>query len=131
MLTDNSLESRVFPEHSLTGQKSKQKFFRVQCFPLYSILLALNVTTVDYMSLDVEGAEHGVLESIPWHKVRIQMVSVEYDKWPGGARSLCKYMSYKGYECLLTMSGNFVSDAIFMKKTTHRKGRKHHSGTYC
>jgi hypothetical protein len=24
---------------------------------------------VDYFSLDVEGSEHGVLESIPWDKV--------------------------------------------------------------
>ena len=41
-------------------QKEK---FQLQCFPLYSILKALNVTTVDYLSLDVEGAEYGILES--------------------------------------------------------------------
>ena len=43
-----------------------------QCFPLYSILLALGNPTVDYFSLDVEGVEAGVLNSIPWDKVDIR-----------------------------------------------------------
>ena len=50
---------------------------KVQCFPLYSYLLALNITTVDYFSLDVEGAEYKVLLTIPWEKVDIR-VSVDY-----------------------------------------------------
>jgi hypothetical protein len=28
-----------------------------QCFPLGALLLALNTTTVTYLSLDIEGAE--------------------------------------------------------------------------
>jgi hypothetical protein len=45
---------------------------RVQCFPLYSILLALGNPTVDIFSLDIEGAELKVLETIPWSKVKIK-----------------------------------------------------------
>ena len=37
---------------------------RVQCFPLYSILLALGNPTVHYFSLDIEGAELAVLKVI-------------------------------------------------------------------
>ncbi|KAA0203323.1 hypothetical protein HAZT_HAZT000366, partial [Hyalella azteca] len=44
----------------------------VQCLPLYSLLLALNVTTVHYFSLDVEGFELEVLKTIPWDKIDIQ-----------------------------------------------------------
>ncbi len=33
----------------------------MQCFPLYSLLLALERTTVDYLSLDIEGTELEVL----------------------------------------------------------------------
>ena len=43
------------------------------CLPLYSILLSLGNPTVDYFSLDVEGAEMGILESIPWDKVDIRV----------------------------------------------------------
>jgi hypothetical protein len=45
----------------------------VQCFPLYSILLAVNRTNIDFFSLDVEGHEAKVLQTIPWHKVNIKV----------------------------------------------------------
>ena len=34
---------------------------QVQCLPLGSLLLALNITKVDYISLDVEGEKNKVL----------------------------------------------------------------------
>lgn len=45
----------------------------VQCFPVYSILLAVNQTRVDFFSLDVEGHELLVLKTIPLHKVDIRV----------------------------------------------------------
>ena len=33
------------------------KRIRVQCFPLYSVLMALGNPTIHYFSLDIEGAE--------------------------------------------------------------------------
>ena len=51
--------------------------FQMQCLPIYSILLALDNPTVDYMSLDVEGAEEGILQSIPWDKVNIKVIGLE------------------------------------------------------
>lgn len=47
---------------------------QVQCFPIYSILAALNQTRVDYFSLDIEGDELAVLKTIPWHNVHIQVI---------------------------------------------------------
>lgn len=44
-----------------------------QCFPLYSILLAVGRTSVDFFSLDVEGFELPILKTIPWHKVDIKV----------------------------------------------------------
>ena len=38
--------------------------------PLYTILLAMGNPTVHYFSLDIEGAEFPVLQTIPWDKVR-------------------------------------------------------------
>ncbi|XP_045165463.2 uncharacterized protein LOC123529270 [Mercenaria mercenaria] len=122
MITDDFLQARTFPQKSSKKRKTNKKSFLVQCFPLYSILLALNYTTIDYLSLDVEGDERGVLETIPWDKVNIDIMSVEYDKWPGGSRLLCKYMNNKGYECLVTMSGKFISDVILKKKSARKRG---------
>ena len=47
------------------------KNFQVQCFPLYSVLMALDNPAVDYMSLDIEGAELPVLKTVPWDKVSL------------------------------------------------------------
>ncbi|KAI9561198.1 hypothetical protein GHT06_012154 [Daphnia sinensis] len=45
---------------------------KVQCFPFYSVLLAVGRTNVDFFSLDVEGHELKILKTIPWHKVNIK-----------------------------------------------------------
>ncbi len=41
----------------------------IQCFPFYSILLALNQTTVNYFALNIEGHETKIPETIPFEKL--------------------------------------------------------------
>ena len=53
---------------SVEGEKSDEI-----CLPLMSILLAIGNPVVDYLSLDVEGAEIGILKSIPWNSVYIKV----------------------------------------------------------
>ena len=48
-------------------------YVQVQCFPLFSILSALNQTRVDYFSLDIEGDELQVLKTVPWNRVDIKV----------------------------------------------------------
>ena len=43
----------------------------LQCLPLFTLLAAMDFPTVDFFSLDVEGAELGILQTIPWEKVSI------------------------------------------------------------
>ena len=45
----------------------------IQCFPFYSVLLAVGQTRIDFFSLDVEGHELEILKTIPWHKVDIKV----------------------------------------------------------
>ena len=49
-----------------------------QCFTLHSLLLAVGQTEVDYFSLDVEGPELEILQTIPFDEVKINVISVEY-----------------------------------------------------
>lgn len=123
VLTGTSLQAKVLSQKSSKKRKQKKQQKLVQCFPLYSILLALNQTSIDYFSLDVEGDEKGVLGTIPWQKVKIDMLSVEYDKWQGGVRQLCKFMFTKGYDCLVALSGYLVTDVILKKKTPRVRTR--------
>ena len=50
-------------------KEANKDTIQMQCFPLYTLLLALGNPTVHYFSLDIEGAEFPVLTSIPWDKV--------------------------------------------------------------
>ena len=43
------------------------------CFQFFAILSAIGNPTIDYFSLDVEGAEFSILRSIPWDKVKIKV----------------------------------------------------------
>ncbi|CAL4064429.1 unnamed protein product, partial [Meganyctiphanes norvegica] len=47
------------------------------CFPMEAYLEALNVTTVDLLSLDIQGGEFEVLKTIPWGKYTIKLIVVE------------------------------------------------------
>ena len=41
-------------------------------------MAALNVTRVDYFSLDIEGGEVPVLKTINWNDVYIDVIGIEY-----------------------------------------------------
>jgi hypothetical protein len=57
--------------------KSFESLDNVQCFPLSDLLAALGVSHVDYLSLDVQGAEPDILRTIDFHKLRIDVIVVE------------------------------------------------------
>ena len=48
----------------LLPKKEDRKTFKMQCFPLYSILKAFGNLKMDFFSLDIEGMEFSVMESI-------------------------------------------------------------------
>ncbi|CAL4158763.1 unnamed protein product [Meganyctiphanes norvegica] len=50
----------------------------VLCLPLYTLLAASNLTKLHFLSLDVEYVEMGVLHSLPWDKLDIQVLAIEH-----------------------------------------------------
>lgn len=75
---------------------------RLKCFPLYSVLLAYNATLVDYLSLDSSDAqdEQQVLDTIPWDKIRISVLSIHWSSHHGEAetKSLIEKLSSRRYK---------------------------------
>jgi hypothetical protein len=45
-----------------------------------STVLAANLTSIDYFSIDVEGIELEVLKTIPWNKVDIKVRTLLFHK---------------------------------------------------
>jgi len=74
---------------------------KMQCLPLYTILLALGNPAVHFFSLDIEGAELPVLKTVPWDKVDIRVLTVEThfagQVYPGDRREVIAYMEEVGY----------------------------------
>ena len=50
----------------------------VNCFPLNTIMAALGISHVDYLSLDVEGPEIEILRTVDWTRLHIDVITVEY-----------------------------------------------------
>ena len=67
----------------ISDDSSTGNMIQIQSFPLYSVLKAIGVDTVDYFSLDIEGPELEVLKTIPWDKIRINVITLEYRARPG------------------------------------------------
>ncbi len=105
-----------------TTQKGKltdsARGISVPCFPLESILAALNRTHVDYFSLDVEGKEMEVLKTIPFDRIQIDTLSVEYIHGTEGKDAYETFMQSKGYvtykDIQYHRSSVYVSDFIFV-----------------
>ncbi|CAG2229669.1 unnamed protein product [Mytilus edulis] len=104
---------KIVQNQNLTGNN----IVDVQCFPLYSILKALSVTHVDFFSLDVEGNELQVLETIPFDKLYIDIMTVEIAHVPGGQTPVKTFVENKGYSSLIKMSHfrGLANDIIFRK----------------
>lgn len=99
-------------------QALKKNVIVTHCFPLYSYMLALNITVIDFLTLDVEGEELNVLKTIPFDKLTIKMITVEYMHVPEGINAIRHFMEKNGFETLLIMQNGLggMKDMIFRKK---------------
>lgn len=46
---------------------------KVKCIPLYTLMTAVNMTDLDYISMDIEGVELKVLQTLPFDKIRVKV----------------------------------------------------------
>ncbi|ELU11063.1 hypothetical protein CAPTEDRAFT_215618 [Capitella teleta] len=103
----------------ITRRRTKQPTVDAICLPFFSIMLAMNVTHIDYFSLDVEGQEFAVLKTIPFDKIDISVISVEYLHTKKVA--MRKFMEGKGYTTAKTLEfsnpaiSQWSYDYIFVK----------------
>ena len=96
-------------------------FETIQCLPFYSILLASGRTHVDVFSLDIEGDELLVLQTIPWTKVDIKVWIIEYNNIKGynglkdRRQALIDYMTGIGYTALPLLYRRGWQDMVFVQ----------------
>ena len=56
-----------------------EKHYRVTCYPLTDLLKAIGVNHVDFFSLDTQGGELKILQTIDFRAVRIDILIVEVE----------------------------------------------------
>lgn len=91
-------KNRINIEANFTN--NEQQFAYVPCFALDTILLALNVNKVDYFSLDVEGGEWSVIQTLALNKLDISTFTIE---WAGNSETkqpILDRLNYYGYKLL-------------------------------
>ena len=103
--------------------KSFYTKIKVQCFPFHSIMLALGRTDVDLLSLDVEGAELGILKTIPFSEIYIDTILIEYyiigskRETVGRINYFIAFLGTKGYRLVAIMR----RDMYFTKQDKTKK----------
>jgi len=108
---DRSVEAKGMEHMRDSIPKNMRSKYSVQCFPLYSLLLAAGLQRVDLLSLDIEGAEQAVLETLPWDKLDIGMVMIEVEHSDRGA--IDKLMTNAGYKVHKKLG---LQDIIYVKQ---------------
>src|SRR5664279_1802870 len=61
------------------GEKLNESVMPTLCVPLNDLLDAVGVNHVDFLSLDVEGAELAILKTIDFRRVRIDVMMLEWN----------------------------------------------------
>ncbi|KAK3873014.1 hypothetical protein Pcinc_021940 [Petrolisthes cinctipes] len=98
-----SEEKNLPPQTQLWNDNGEDSYHLAHCFPFYSYLLALNVTTIDLLSLDTEGSEVEIIKTIPWESVKVRVLLVEMQPvgdYKTKRVQFVDYMKNKGYRLL-------------------------------
>lgn len=115
-----------YEDHYMSGFQNKVDYtgkveerYRVPVVPLGDILRERNLRYIDFMSLDVEGAELEVLRGIDWNRVHIYCIIVENNRGKKKEREIREYLRDKGYE----LRARLWIDDVWIKKFRNKNGK--------
>lgn len=70
---DDDSEVRI---NSVLDEETEWFHPRVKCFPVYTLMLAVNRTSIDLLSLGCQGQELQILQTIPFDRVHIKVITI-------------------------------------------------------
>jgi FkbM family methyltransferase len=103
--TDSQL-NRIKSETSIHGGSTE--IIKVPSKTLNSILQDNNIINIDYLSIDTEGSEFNVLQSLDLEKYKVKIISVENS---GNGQIILNYLKQYNYNFIQNICG----DDIFIK----------------
>ncbi|XP_068233845.1 protein Star-like [Palaemon carinicauda] len=111
--SSHELNVSIAPKYDRLFQLTDKSYSMTQCFPLASYLWALNITTVDFLSLDIQGREQEVMKSFPWRDITIRVIVAEFTE---GSQGIVEFMETVGYTWLNSNEALFYEEFIFIRK---------------
>ncbi|XP_068140082.1 protein Star [Drosophila tropicalis] len=98
---------------------------RVKCFPLYTIMLACERTEYDLLSLGVQGHELEILQTLPFDKVQIDIISIhlleDHEDVRDYVQSITKFLAGKSYKMQRTIGRNYFYQRLNSNTSRTRK----------
>lgn len=95
-------------DHELNAHGGKKEILKVPCYTLNDLLEKNGLWHVDYLSVDTEGGELKILQSLDFNKFDIDIISVENNYKDSRFK---EFMDSKGYVFIKTLG----TDEIYKK----------------
>lgn len=103
----SALEDRISPSHAVRmGLSESSPRYLVPRRRLESILAEHQMSTIDYLSIDTEGNELSVLQSLDLHQVQVSVISVENNDWRNSA--IEEYLKKFGYRWIARIGADEI-----------------------
>ncbi|XP_052564960.1 protein Star isoform X2 [Culex pipiens pallens] len=112
---DDDSEVRI---NSVLDEETEWFHPRVKCFPVYTLMLAVNRTSIDVMSLGCQGQELQILQTIPFDRVHIKVITIhlvhyyeedeliiDVDEY---VQNITRFLLSKSYKLVRSFDRNFI-----------------------
>ncbi|XP_030383037.1 protein Star [Scaptodrosophila lebanonensis] len=111
--------------NSLHDEETSWFNSRVKCFPLYTIMLACERTEYDLLSLGVQGHELEILQTLPFDKIRIDIISIhlleDHEDVHDYVQSITKFLAGKSYKLQRKFGRNYFYQRLNAASRTRKK----------
>ncbi|XP_055545113.1 protein Star isoform X1 [Wyeomyia smithii] len=112
---DDDSEVRI---NSVLDEETEWFHPRVKCFPVYTLMLAVNRTSIDLLSLGCQGQELQILQTIPFDRVHVKVISIhlvhyyEEDELiidvEEYVQNITRFLLSKSYKMVRSYDRNFI-----------------------
>lgn len=110
------LIQRKLPNRTLTanvGKSGTKGFSRVEVQPMGALVQQAGIERVDFFSIDVEGAELGILETMDW-TIPVHVIFIELDGTSYVKDMACRWlMRSKGFVMVTDFPGGSSRDQVW------------------
>lgn len=88
---------------------------RVKCFSLFTLMLAANQTEVDLLSLSLHGLELQILKTVPFERVRVNVISLHFangeDGRAGYIQTVTRFLTARGFKLMRVVGHSYFYKA--------------------